>query len=328
MYWKSIIKKLLFISPALFFPGINKAQTYRNGQADLLYRFEASTGEGAMWHPERRSLFWVDIEGGTLYEYFPHDSSCSSWLFGGMVSTVVPESDSTVIVSLQNEIVRINVDNDIRESIAIVDDQCGSLRCNDGKCDPNGRFWIGTMTLKQQTGVAALYRLDDNGNLPPQIENVTISNGLVWSADQKYMYYIDTPSREVKRYKYDSNTGDIEFDGIAVVIPKEQGVPDGMCIDTNGNLWIAHWGGYGVYCWDPQTGELLCKITVPAPNVASCTFGGKHQDILYITTARSGLSPEQLKQYPLSGSVFSYKPGVTGPKTHYYKPQTPISIQK
>ena len=102
------------------------------------------------------------------------------------------------------------------------------------------------------------------------------------------------------------------YDGVAVNIPEGTGSPDGMTIDCNDNLWVAQWGGGGVYCYNPYTGDLLTKIVVPAPHVASCAFGGDKLDTLYITTARAGLSKEQLEEYPLSGSVFCCKPGAKG----------------
>ena len=132
------------------------------------------------------------------------------------------------------------------------------------------------------------------------------------------MYYNDTPTGKIARYRYNAGNGEILFDGIAVSLPEGTGAPDGMTIDSNDRLWVAQWGGYGVYCYDPYTGELLAKVEVPVPNVASCAFGGKKMDTLYITTARAGLSEEQLQKYPLSGSVFSCKPGVKGVKANSF----------
>ena len=135
------------------------------------------------------------------------------------------------------------------------------------------------------------------------------------------MYYNDTPTGRIARYRYDAASGEISFDGIAVVLPEGSGSPDGMTIDGNDNLWVAQWGGSGVYCYNPRTGELLAKVEVPAPHVASCAFGGEKLDTLYITTARAGLTDEQLKQYPLSGSLFSCRPGVQGvPANVFGKP--------
>lgn len=290
--------------------------------ADLVYKAEATTGEGSIWHSDRNTVFWVDIEGQTLYEYLPDKQDCKTWKFDRMVSTVVPETDSTVVVSLQDEIVKVNLNNGSLTSVAPIPDQEGKVRCNDGKCDPAGRLWIGTMGFGAPEGAGALYSVALDGSVTTRLEKVTISNGIVWSADRKYMYYNDTPTGKVARYRYDEKTGEILFDGIAVTIPAGTGSPDGMAIDCNDHLWVAQWGGFGVYCYNPHTGELLAKVEVPAPNVASCAFGGKDMDTLYITTARAGLTDEQLKEYPLSGSLFVCKPGVSGPAPYKFKSQS------
>ena len=286
--------------------------------SELELQAEATTGEGSIWDTKRQTLFWVDIEGKTLYEYNPKTKENNSWKFDRMVSTVVPESDTTVVVSLQDEIVRVNLNNGQTTSIAPIPDNDGKVRCNDGKCDPKGRLWIGTMGFGGQKGAGTLYCVTPDGTVTTQIKDVTISNGIVWSKNKKFMYYNDTPTGKIARYRYDADKGDILFDGIAVEIPQGTGAPDGMTIDENDNLWVAQWGGAGVYCYNPYTGELLTKIDVPAPNVASCAFGGKKHDILYITTARAGLSAEQLEKSPLSGSVFSCKPGAKGVKAFHF----------
>lgn len=285
----------------------------------LAFYAEATTGEGSIWHPERKTLFWVDIEGKTLYEYIPDQKDCRRWEFDRMVSTVVPETDSTVVIALQNEIVRVNLNDSSTVSIAPIPDDNGKIRCNDGKCDPSGRLWVGTMGFSAPKGLGTLYRVLPDGTVKTMIPGVTISNGIVWSANKRYMYYNDTPTHKIVRYRYDDTTGEILYDGIAVRIPKGTGAPDGMTIDCNDNLWVAQWGGGGVYCYNPYTGELLTKVVVPAPHVASCAFGGENLDELYITTARAGLSPEQLDEYPLSGSLFRCKLGVKGVRAYAFK---------
>lgn len=275
--------------------------------AQLVYKAEATTGEGAIWNTDRNSLFWVDIEGKTLYEYLPGRMECRQWNFDRMVTTVVPETDSSVVIALQNEIVKVDLNNGHTTSVAPIPDGNGALRTNDGKCDSSGRLWVGTMGFDAAKGAAALYCVSGDGKVTTKLEDVTISNGIVWSSNQKYMYYNDTPTGRITRYRYDDSTGEILYDGVAVNIPAHTGVPDGMTIDSDDNLWVAQWGGSGVYCYNPYTGELLEKVEVPAPNVASCAFGGENLDELYITTARAGLNKEQLQKYPLSGSLFCCK---------------------
>ncbi|GGJ81323.1 SMP-30/gluconolactonase/LRE family protein [Parabacteroides faecis] len=305
-----------------FITGSSCNFTPKELNSNLAFKVEATTGEGSIWHPDRNTLFWVDIEGQKLYEYYPDKQDCKTWEFDRMVSTVVPETDSTVVVSLQDEIVRVNLNDGSLSSIAPIPDKDGKVRCNDGKCDPAGRLWIGTMGFGAPKGAGTLYTVVPDGTVTTKLEKVTISNGIVWSANKKFMYYNDTPTGKIARYRYDEKTGEILFDGIAVTLPAGSGAPDGMTIDGNDNLWVAQWGGFGVYCYCPYTGELLAKVEVPAPNVASCAFGGKDMDTLYITTARAGLSKEQLEEYPLSGSLFVCKPGTSGPKPYKFKQQT------
>lgn len=314
---KKLFRHLILAFP--FMTGIScMASNVKEYTSELAYKATATTGEGSIWHPGRQSLFWVDIEGKTLYEYLPAEKDCRSWQFDRMVSTVVPETDTTVVVSLQNEIVRVNLNDGKTSSVAPIPDQDGQIRCNDGKCDPEGRLWVGTMAFSASQGAGTLYCVLADGSVTTKLQQVTISNGIVWSADKKYMYYNDTPTGKIARYRYDAKTGDIVFDGIAVTLPPGSGGPDGMTIDSEDNLWVAQWGGYGVYCYNPHTGELIAKVQVPAPNVASCAFGGKDLNTLYITTARAGMSAEQLDKYPLSGSVFYCKPNAKGVEVNFF----------
>lgn len=299
---EGLLKNYVFLNSGLSIIYNGKRFYSRNGLVDLLN--ENMTTEPL--YPI------IHLKGETLYEYIPDLQNCRSWQFDRMVSTVVPETDSTVVVALQNEIIRVNLTDGNTTSIAPIPDNNGKIRCNDGKCDPSGRLWIGTMGFGAPKGAASLYCVWADGTVETKLTKVTISNGIVWSANKKYMYYNDTPTRKIIRFRYDDSSGDILYDGVAVNIPEGTGSPDGMTIDCNDNLWVAQWGGGGVYCYNPYTGDLLTKIVVPAPHVASCAFGGDKLDTLYITTARAGLSEEQLEEYPLSGSVFCCKPGAKG----------------
>ena len=152
-----------------------------------------------------------------------------------------------------------------------------------------------------------------------QLGQLTISNGMAWTEDNETFYFIDTPTREIKAFHYDLETGEIEFIRIAVEIPEELGMPDGMCVDREGMLWVAHYGGAGVYRWNPETGKLLEKIDIPAPHVTSCCFGGENLDHLFITTAQENLSAEDIKKYPKSGNVFLVKTNTKGFDANRFK---------
>jgi sugar lactone lactonase YvrE len=168
------------------------------------------------------------------------------------------------------------------------------------------------MALDFTENAGSLYIIDKNYSISRKVDQLTIPNGLVFSLDHRYMYHIDSTTRKVAAYQYDPVSGNIRWEKIAIQVPKENGAPDGMCIDEEGMLWIAQWGGFGVYRYNPLTGELLTKIDVPVPNVSSCVFGGKNFDQLYITTAREHLSEKDLLEYPDSGSVYFASPGVKG----------------
>jgi sugar lactone lactonase YvrE len=185
-------------------------------------------------------------------------------------------------------------------------------RFNDGKCDPAGRFWAGTLALDGTPEVASLYRLDADLSVRKMLGEVTCSNGIVWTRDSQTMYYIDTGLRRIDAFDYDHKTGDISGRRTAFEVPPEMGYPDGSTLDSEGMLWVALWQGSAVSRWNPETGELLQTISVPAPNVTSCALGGASLNELYITTARNGMSEEAIESNPLAGGLFRARVDVPG----------------
>ena len=190
---------------------------------------------------------------------------------------------------------------------------------NDGKCDPSGRLWVGSMHFQQLANKANLFTVESSGTYRIKKDSVTISNGIVWTADKKTMYYIDTPTSQIKAYDYNDANGAISNERIVVQIPESQGYPDGMTIDKEGMLWVGMWNGNAVIRFNPTTGKIDRKIEVPAHNVTSCAFGGESLDILYITTARVDMTEEELEKYPLAGSLFKILPRVEGVESHFFK---------
>jgi sugar lactone lactonase YvrE len=192
-------------------------------------------------------------------------------------------------------------------------------RLNDGKCDPSGRLWVGSMNLDQKPKQAHLFRMDKEGTVKVMLDSISISNGIAWTKDGKRMFYIDTPTRKVMAYDFDLASGEISNPKVLVQIPDSLGWPDGMTLDENDNLWIGMWGGFCVTAWSAKDGSFLGKVSVPVPNVTSCAFGGKAFDILYITTARQGLRQEKLAAFPESGDLFKAEVGVKGRQMPYWK---------
>lgn len=286
-------------------------------QAKLELDAKAILGEGTIWHPDENRLYWVDIEGQKLHVYNPETRTDIEFETNDRIGTVVPVASGGMLVALQNGIYYFDsstgsfhfINNPLPEK---------NIRFNDGKCDPAGRFWVGSMHLSQTKGAAALYRMNSDSAIHEVLKEVTVSNGILWTLDKKTMFYIDSPLRRIDAFDYNDTTGAISNRRIIITIPDGLGDPDGMSIDIEGKLWVALWGGYCVCRFDPDTSELLQKIEVPAPNVASCAFGGKNLDILYISTAREGMSAKQLIEYPLSGGIFSAEPGISGLRANFF----------
>lgn len=287
-------------------------------ELELVLDAKAKLGEGPSWDAEAGLLFWVDIEGFGLHAYDPLTGQDTVYDIGQHIGAVVPYEKERVIVALREGYHVYNLHTGELELIHDPEEGRKDNRFNDGKCDPAGRFWAGTMSLEGKDKQGALYCLED-GEVSTIFTEVTISNGLGWSPDHKTMYYIDTPTGKVDRLDYDEKTGALSNCRTAVDFPEDVGFPDGMTVDAEGMIWIAHWGGSQVSRWNPNTGKMLSRIEIPAEQVTCCCFGGQDLDELYITTARNGLSEEQLKKNPHAGGLFRIKPGVKGMPTFRYK---------
>ncbi len=279
---------------------------------DILYPSGCELGESPLWHKERMSCFWVDIEGQRIYEYHWMEKTIRQYQLDERVSLVVRGDGDKLILGLQGGIGRFNL---VSETMSMITDLCidwTNYRCNDGGCDSKGRLWVGTMELNHKIEAGSVYCINEQVEFNKKIDKVSISNGMAWSLDNKQLYYIDSLTREIHLYSYDEKTSNISFEKVAVFIPEKAGWPDGMAIDEEGMLWVALWGGFGVGRFDPASGKMIDFIEIPAPHVSNCAFAGEELDSLVITTAREDLTKEDLVNYPGSGNVFIVKPGVRG----------------
>ncbi|WP_173916713.1 SMP-30/gluconolactonase/LRE family protein [Halobacillus sp. Marseille-Q1614] len=280
--------------------------------AELVVNSQSTLGEGPCWDPENQHFYWVDILEKKIHRLDTVTKEREEITLESYVGAAALKQNGGLIVALMTGLYELNWNS---KSLHLIEDPESNLpgnRFNDGKCDPYGRFWAGTMDAEENKTSGALYCLDVNGELRKKIDNVGISNGITWSPDHKIMYFIDTPTGKVVKYDYCLKTGEISSPIPVITFPDDVGFPDGMTIDTEGMLWIAHYSGGGVSRWNPETGEQLNFISVPAVNVTSCTFGGKNIDELYVTTARKDMNEEQLSQYPYAGGVFKIKTTVKG----------------
>lgn len=272
----------------------------------------ATLGEGPSWDADGNRLLWVDIESHLLHVYYPDSGEDVTYEVGQSIGAVVPYREDEVIVALYEGFHKYQLSTGVLTFIANPEHDLPNNRFNDGKCDPVGRFWAGTMSLDGQANCGSLYCLDHDLSVRKVLDNVSTSNGLGWSPDGLTMYFIDTPSRQVDAFDYDQATGTTSNRRIAFKMPEGSGYPDGMTVDGEGMLWIAEWDGGRVVRWNPHTGQLLDTIVVPSGHVTSCVFGGSELEDLYITTACTGMNDELLEEQPLSGNLFRVKTGIKG----------------
>jgi sugar lactone lactonase YvrE len=278
----------------------------------------ALLGEGPCWHEGEQVLYWVDIWGKSLHCFDPSSGEDRKWELGQYVGTVAPRARGGLILALENGFAFFDPSTGEIDHLPPVDEDA-ETRFNDGKCDPSGRFWVGSMdNVDEARPLGALYRVDHDGEVHVIERQITISNGLAWSPQGHEMYYIDSPTKRISAYEYEPETGEVSGKRTVITLNDEQGFPDGMTIDAEGMIWLAHWGGQRICRWDPATGNVLETYPTPAPHTSCCCFGGADLQDLYITTARKGLTPEQLEQYPQSGHLFRMRTDVVGAPTYAY----------
>ncbi|MBP85370.1 MAG: hypothetical protein CMJ64_01420 [Planctomycetaceae bacterium] len=288
--------------------------------ATLLLDAQATLGEGPIWDQRDNILWWIDINEHKLHRFDPATHEKETFDVGQRVGTVVPRCSGGLMLAVQNGFASFDPSNGSLRIVADPESHLPENRFNDGKCDPAGRFWAGTLELVEENMQAGtLYCLLENGRVKAKVPNVGISNGIVWTSDKKTMYYIDTPTRRVDAFDYDNDTGAISNRRPAIELPDDfVGYPDGMTIDAEDNLWVCFWGGWRVVRFDPATGQQLSRIDVPASQVTACALGGPELKNLYITTARRDLKGTALEKEPHAGGLFHAKVDIAGvPATAY-----------
>jgi len=286
-------------------------------EAELYWQRGCELGEGPVFNHHIHGFFWVDIVNGILLQKSHEEENVIEHQFDSAIGFAIPTTqENTMILGLKKGLALYNLATGTHKIIAQVPGLDNpAIRFNDGKCDPHGRLWMGTMGFKAEPKLGAFYSFT-KGNLEEHISQTTISNGMAWWNER--FYYIDSPTQMVQVFDYDGKKGAISNGRKLVDIDEKMGTPDGMTIDQNGNLWVALYGGSKVIQIDGDSGEILDEIKVPAPHVTSCTFGGDDFKTLFITTARENMTEAQLKEYPESGSIFAAALKVGGKAANFY----------
>lgn len=276
----------------------------------------AEHAEGPAWDARRGELLWVDQFAGLVHRSRYAGGSLRpvrTYDIGTPVGAVVPVAgEDGWLLAAGAGFARLSSDGQVEvvaEPEAAVRD---TNRMNDGKCDPRGRFYAGSMAWAKTPGAGSLYRYD--GKVQTILSDVTISNGLAWTPTGDRMYYIDTPTRRVDVFTIAADGEPVERRPAFHIDPAD-GQPDGMCVDDEGCLWVALWGG-GQVCRYTPNGEKLAAVVVPAPQVSSCAFAGR---TLFITTSQEGYTPADSERHPNAGRLFAVDLPVGGP------PATPWS---
>jgi sugar lactone lactonase YvrE len=269
-------------------------------------------GESPLWDHRRNALFWVDIDEGLIHSFKLETKETKIWSINEKVGCLAMHEDGGFILATESGLSLWDPESNLKNFFLPFKHSRPDNLFNDGKIDPFGRFWIGT---KGPQGTSNLWTLQD-GKLVVKISGLSISNGLDWSADGRFFYHTDSLEHTI--YRYDINLETAELSNRIVFYKTENGTPDGLTIDSDGNIWTAIWDGWHVLQLSPA-GEVLTEIRVPVQRPTSIAFGGEDLRSLFITSASEGISPSEREAQPFAGDIFAIQPGVAGRKASIAK---------
>jgi sugar lactone lactonase YvrE len=269
-------------------------------------------GEGPRWNAAEQRLYWVDfIENQNIHSWHPATQELLTYRTEAPVTALGFRRTGDLIVATRGQIATFNLSTQKLSAFTSLEDR-PAMRLNDGAVDANGRFWVGSMNSeKQDEPHGSLYRFDSDGSVHTMDTGFTVSNGLGWSPDQRTFYFIDTFRRVINAYDYSATAGSIGNRRVFVRTLESDGFPDGLAVDSEGHVLVAFWGGWKVVRYDPD-GKQEREIRFPVANPTACAFGGRDRDELYVTSARLGLTEDQLAQQPMAGDLFRVRLNVQG----------------
>jgi sugar lactone lactonase YvrE len=262
----------------------------------------AALGEGPVWEPAEGVLYWTDIPARRVHR-LAADGTHTSWDAGQPVGAIVPRAGGGLALAAKDGFWSLDPATGQLALLAHVEADVPGNRMNDGACDSAGRLFAGTMAEDESPGAGTLYRLDPGLAVTPVLGGVSVSNGIGWSLDGSRMYYVDSLAYSVDVFDYDAASGAIGNRRVLASAGGGEVMPDGLAVDSAGDIWVAVWGGSALLRYGPG-GHLKQTLEVPAANVTSCAFGGPDLATLYITTADG---PGRC-----AGALFACQPGATG----------------
>jgi L-arabinonolactonase len=271
----------------------------------------ALLGEGPLWDPEDRALYWVDIKGQMVHRFDPSTGRDMRWPTPEPVGSLARRVEGGLVVALRSGFHFLDLGSGAIQAVCAPEPDRRENRLNDGKPDRRGRFWAGSMHDPETAATGALYRLDPDGTCHRMIDGVIISNALCWSPDGRTMYHADTIRRTVWAWDSDPERGEIANRRVFVTLSGNEGNPDGATVDAEGFVWLAHWGGWQLTRHDPAgRTERVVRLPVQCPTCPA--FGGPDLGVLYVTSATIGLSASELVAQPCAGGILALDPGVRG----------------
>lgn len=276
-------------------------------QIEHVVNAQCKLGEGPVWHPQEQALYWLDIYHGILHRYDPLLNAHERQDLGLITSAMGVRAGGGFVMATKKGFAFW--DTRLSQFTFLNDpdpDPDVETRFNDGKTDPQGRFWAGKMSSSYEN---SLFRLDSDCSVRRMESKIGISNGLGWSPDERMFYFTDSQAKTIYAYDFDAPTGAISNRRVFAV--SEAGFPDGLAIDVDGYIWSARWGGWKIVRYDPQ-GRIVQEVPVPVEFPTSCAFGGPERKDLYITSAWVEIRPENRAKQPLAGDVFRLAVDVPG----------------
>lgn len=274
-------------------------------EPELIADYACQTGEGPLWHPLEKRLYWLDIPRGRMFRYDPATGNHEQCYEGRPVGGITVQEDGALLLLMEGGVVAIWRDGQLEYVVEGIPEERES-RFNDCIADPAGRVFSGTMSMGGRPG--RLYRLDTDGSITPVLEGVGLSNGLGFTPDRKQMYFTDTRARKIYVFDYEKETGAISNQRIFAEVPEGMGNPDGMTVDAEGHVWSARWGGSELVRYTPQGAEER-RIRLPARKVSSVAFGGEELTDIYVTTAGGH---NRVEEGPVAGALFRLNLGIRG----------------
>lgn len=292
----------------------------------------AVLGESPVWHPAEQVLYWTDIPGMAVHRHDPRNAEHKQWDFPTEVGSLAPTRDGGLLLARRDGLFRFDPATGRSQALAPPPYDPAKERFNDGKCDPQGRFWVGTIYEPREPALAAFYRYDARG-LQRMAGDVTVANGLGWSPDAHTLYFSDTKAHTVYAQTYEPSTGEAGPRSVLARFPSKQagqdldtygGRPDGAAVDVEGGYWCAMFEGQRLLRLSPH-GEVLREIRLPVRCATMPCFGGADLKTLYITTSREKRPAEELEAQPLAGRVLTLRIDVAGLPANVYDPAAPVA---